>query len=681
MLIRAAGISKRIAGRTLFEGVSLHVQAGDRVGLVGPNGAGKSTLLRVLSGDEPADAGTISRPRQVKLGMLRQEIDPRQTHSVTEEAASALRHLDQLEAEMRLLEETMTETGSAGGDVDSDLAERYHRATTRFEHTGGFEREARVATVLAGLGFDEEARARPLASFSGGWLMRVELAKLLLSDLDVLLLDEPTNHLDLPAIQWFEETLDAFPGAAITVSHDRTFLRRHVDRVAELDGRGGFASYEGSYDSYLAQRAQRRASLLAAKQKQDRQVAQMERFVERFRAKATKAKQAQSRLRALERMQRISIEPDSSKRIRMRIPAPPRSGDAVMTLEDIHKSYDGKKLYDGVGFSLRRAERVALVGPNGAGKSTLLRLVAGALDFESGTRTPGHNVSVGFYAQHQLESLSPERSVLEELGSAAQLGDVPRLRGHLGAFLFSGDDVDKNVGVLSGGEKARLALAKLLLHPSNLLVLDEPTNHLDIEACEVLEDALDQYRGTLVFVSHDRSFINALATRIVEVTNGRLRDFHGNYDDYLRRLAEPTPGRVSPAGDVPADAKPDASPNLRAGPIAGSSKALRQRRRERSKTRAKLTRQIARLEAEIQAAEADVESLGWKLADPELYRDVDRLRELTQQKEALQDSITESYTRWERSADELAAIEDADEPGAPDEAAGKTRARRPSRAD
>jgi ATP-binding cassette subfamily F protein 3 len=635
----------------------------------------------MLFGDEPSDAGTITQPRQVKVGMLQQEIDPRQTHSVTEEAATALRHLDELEAEIRQLEQAMTEAGRAGGEVDSELADRYHRATTRFEHAGGFERETRIATVLAGLGFDEQARARPLASFSGGWLMRVELAKLLLSDLDVLLLDEPTNHLDLPAIQWFEETLDAFPGAAVTVSHDRTFLRRHVGRVAELDGRGGFATYEGSYDSYLAQRAQRRASLLAAKQKQDRQVAQLERFVSRFRAKATKGKQAQSRLRTLERMERISVEPESSRRIRMRIPTPPRSGEAAMTLEDIHKSYDGKPVYSGICFSLRRAERVALVGPNGAGKSTLLRLAAGRLDFDRGSRTPGHNVSVGFYAQHQLESLNADCSVLQELGSAAQVGDIPRLRGHLGAFLFSGTDVDKRVSVLSGGEKARLALAKLLLRPTNLLVLDEPTNHLDIEACEVLEEALGQYQGTLLFVSHDRSFINALATRIVEIRSGRLRDFHGNYDDYVRRLAEDTGPPAAPVVPAPALVEPKPSAKRPAQPATGDSKALRRQRRERAKTRDKLTRQIGRVEAEIQTAEAELESLGWKLGDPELYRDVDRMRELTQQREDLEASITASYTQWERLTDEVAAVEDAELPGGDDDSASGTRADAPGSAD
>lgn len=657
MLLRIDELAKRIGGRTLFAGVSLHVEAGDRIGLVGPNGAGKSTLLRVIAGDEPADDGRVTRPRHLKLGMLRQEIDPAQSCSAQQEAGKALAHLDQLEAQMRDLESEMSEAGASGHEVSPELAERYHSATMRFEHAGGFERHARVAAVLAGLGFDEEARNRALSTFSGGWLMRVELAKLLLSEPDVLLLDEPTNHLDLPAIQWFEDTLDSFPGAVLTVSHDRTFLRRHVSRVAELDGRGGFTSYEGNYQSYLAQRADRRATLLAAKTKQDREVAQMERFVERFRAKATKARQAQSRIKALERMERIDVGSDRHKRVRMRIPAPPRSGDVVMTLENIEKSYADKPVYQDMLFQLRRGDHVALAGPNGAGKSTLLRLVAGVLDFEAGTRTPGHNVQIGFYAQHQLESLDLRRTVLEELGSVAELEEIPRLRGHLGAFLFTGDDVKKRVSVLSGGEKARLALAKMLLHPANLLVLDEPTNHLDIEACEVLEQALGQYQGTLVFVSHDRAFINALASRVVQVQAGVLQDFPGNYDDYLRKIDLHKIDALETGSAAGVSAPEEAVPE-EAVPVPANSKQQRQQERGRRKAREKLSRQITKLEAEIQIAENEVESLGWKLGDPELYKDVDRMRELSEAKHALEGTVAELYAQWERLSDELTALDD-----------------------
>ncbi|MCA9512603.1 MAG: ABC-F family ATP-binding cassette domain-containing protein, partial [Myxococcales bacterium] len=549
MLLRLASLERSIAGRALFAGVDLDVRAGDRICVVGPNGAGKSTLLRIAAGLDAADGGEVVVPRGVRVGLLRQEIDPRRATSVRDEAATALAHLDALEAEMRALERAIAE---GGGDVDESLAERYDAASARFHHADGFARDARVDAVLEGLGFDGAARARPLSSFSGGWLMRVELAKLLLSEPDVLLLDEPTNHLDLPAIEWFESVLDGFAGAVVAISHDRAFLRRQARRIAELDGLGHCTVYEHDYDGYLRERERRREERLALRARQDRQIAHLEQFVDRFRAKATKARQAQSRLKAIDRIERVEIEPEGPRGPRLRIPEPPRSGRVVLELEGVAKRYGDQVVYDGLDFAIERGERVALVGPNGAGKSTLLRIAAGALAFDAGERALGHNVETAYFAQHQLEALDARRTILEELGADASLADHARLRGHLGAFLFSGDDVQKRIGVLSGGEKARVALAKMLLRPCNLLVLDEPTNHLDTSACEVLEQALASYAGTLLFVSHDRSFINAIATRIVEVRPGEIRSFPGTYDDYRARLRELERGAADPGDAAPA---------------------------------------------------------------------------------------------------------------------------------
>jgi len=648
VLLRLDDLSRHIGDRVLFEGVSLVVRPEDRIGLVGPNGAGKSTLLRTVAGDEPADRGTARPGKDVRLGMLRQEIDPGREHSVFDEAARALRHLDELERQMRALERQMSELD---GHVDAALAERYDGAVRRFERAGGFEREARVASVLAGLGFDDAARARPLSSFSGGWLMRVELAKLLLAGPDVLLLDEPTNHLDLPAIRWFEDTLARFRGAVIVVSHDRAFLRRHANRIVELDGRGSSNLYEGNYDRYLAERDRRREELLARKKNQDRQIAEQERFIERFRYKASKARQVQSRVKALEKIERIEVEEDPGRRMRLRIPAPPRSGATVMRLEGVRKAYGDNVVYDGVDFELQRGERVALAGPNGAGKSTLLRILAGALPVDAGVRDAGHNVQVSFYAQHQLESLDAENTVLEELDAGARTGDYPRLRGHLGAFLFTGDDVDKKVSVLSGGEKARLALAKMLLHPSNLLVLDEPTNHLDIQACEVLEEALDAYQGTLVFVSHDRDFINALATRVVDVQAGRLREYLGDYDDYERkRDAEEAAERAASGRE--ADGGAPAS-----GP---STKEQRQRERERRKQRDRTTRQLARLEEAIHALEAHTAELEARLADPDVYADAERFQALELERQDALEQTEDRMAEWESLSAKLEALDDGD---------------------
>jgi ATP-binding cassette subfamily F protein 3 len=647
VLLRAESVARAFGGRVLFCDVSLTVGSGDRIGLVGPNGAGKTTLLQILGGDDQADEGQVSKPREVRVGLLRQEIDPSGDRSVRDEVATVFSTLDALEREMRELEERMERGGREGSEVSAALADRYDRCRVAFEFGGGFEREARVERVLEGLGFDAERRARPLCSFSGGWLMRVELAKLLLSAPDVLLLDEPTNHLDLPSIQWFEETLAGYAGAAVIVSHDRTFLRRHVTRVAELEA-GRFTLFEGNYDRYLKQKAELRAHLLAQQSAQEREIARTERFIERFRYKATKARQVQSRVRALERMERVEVAPERRVGMRLRIPTPARAGEVVLRLEAIHKRYGENSVYRGVDLLIRRGDRVALAGPNGAGKSTLLRIAAGVLPFEAGERQLGHKVQVALFGQHQLEVLDPRRTVLEELEHVAHTEDIPRLRGHLGAFLFSGDDVEKKVSVLSGGEKARLALARLLLRPANFLVLDEPTNHLDLAACEVLEQALAGYAGTLLFISHDRTLINALATRIVEVRAGVLREFAGNYDRYLDAATE------APAMAAPEPAEGEAAP-------AANSKRERIAERERSREQVRHTRRaqrrLATLEAEIAALEGELEALSERLGAPEVYRDGEVVRAIEAERGEIRASLGRLYSEWEGLAAELESAE------------------------
>ncbi|MDJ0787727.1 MAG: ABC-F family ATP-binding cassette domain-containing protein [Myxococcota bacterium] len=662
MLLRLDDVARRIGARTLFQGVSLHVAPGDRIGLVGPNGAGKTTLMRLAAGLDEPDAGRRITQRGARIGLLGQEIDPSRTATVREDVGTALAHLDALESEIRETEQQMAEAG----EVSAAVAERYDQLQQRFAREGGFEREARIERVLSGLGFREEVRDRPLRSFSGGWLVRVELAKLLLAEPDVLLLDEPTNHLDIPSIQWFEETLAGFPGGVVSISHDRAFLRRNTTAIAELAG-GRFTVYAGSYDFYLKEREQRREALLAQKRSQDRKVAETERFIERFRAKATKARQVQSRVKALEKLERVEVEEEDTRRIRLRIPDPARAGAIPMRLSGIHKRYGDTVVYEGIDFELKRGERLALVGPNGAGKSTLLRILAGVLDFDAGERSIGHQVQVAFYAQHQLEALQAGRTVLSELEHGAKAEDFGRLRSHLGAFLFSGDDVDKKVSVLSGGEKARLALAKMLLRPANLLVLDEPTNHLDIQACEVLEGALRGYTGTVVFISHDRDFIDALATRVVEVDDGGLENHLGNYSDYLHRKErqepklerEPAPEARGKTSTEPASAEPTPAEPTAAEPTAAERKAARQLERERQKARDRITRRIAKVEAEILEREQSVEEAGLRLGDPEVYKDGDQVREIEAQREALRSEVQDRYGEWERLAAELEALDDA----------------------
>jgi ATP-binding cassette subfamily F protein 3 len=581
--------------------------------------------------------------------MLRQEIDPRLSRSVREEVSSVLGHLDELEREIAALEAEMARCGREGSEVSEELAHRYDRARSGFEFGGGFARAARVERVLDGLGFAEPARARPLSSFSGGWLMRVELAKLLLSAPDVLLLDEPTNHLDLPSIAWFEETLQEYRGAALIVSHDRTFLRRHATRVAELEN-ARFTVFEGGYDRFVSQKEASRVQLEAEARSQGRRIAETERFIERFRYQATKARQVQSRVKALAKLERVELAPESRRAMRLRIPEPARAGEVVLRLEGVHKRYGETVVYRGVDFLMRRGDRVALAGPNGAGKSTLLRIASGALAFDSGARTLGHNVTVASYAQHQLETLNGSRSVLAELESVASLDDVPRLRGHLGAFLFSGDDVQKKVSVLSGGEKARLALAKMLLRPANFLVLDEPTNHLDVAACEVLEEALSDYQGTLLFISHDRTFINALATRVLEVRDGVLLDHAGNYDDF-ERSAAPV---AAPGASVPTGASRPHAPAPKQERIAA-----REQGKQRSKREGRTRKRLAAVEAEISQHETALEQLTWRLADPQVHRDGDAVRGLEAERVELRGRVEALYREWERLAAEIESAQGA----------------------
>jgi ATP-binding cassette subfamily F protein 3 len=632
MPLRLAGISRAFGGRTLFAGVELEVRAGDRIALVGANGAGKTTLLRIAAGLEPPDAGERGCSRGERVALLRQEIDPARPGTVRAEAASAFAHLDALESELR---EAEAEMARDPAHVPPALAERYDRLHAHLLREDGFSRETQVERVLEGLGFDAAARARPLASFSGGWLMRVELAKLLLQDPDVLLLDEPTNHLDLPSLEWFDETLAAFRGGVVLVSHDRAFLRRHAARVAEL-ANGRLTVFPGGWDFTLAERERRREQAEAERRAQDRKIAETERFIERFRYKASKARQVQSRVKALEKLERVEALGGPARRMRLAIPEPSRAGAVPLELVGVHKAYGEQVVYRGVDLQIRRGEKLALVGPNGAGKSTLLRILAGVLPFERGERRVGHQVQVAFYAQHQLDALDPRLGVLEELERGAALEDVPRLRSHLGAFLFSGDDVQKKVSVLSGGEKARLALAKLLLRPSNVLVLDEPTNHLDVAACEVLESALVEYGGTLVVISHDRAFLNAVATRVVEVKAGALREFPGNYDDYLRRTAgvEARPAEGAARSPAAADA------------ARAANEARRQERREAEKSR----RRFAALEAEIAERESALQALTFRLADPDLWRDAEQARRLSADRDALRATLDGLYPEWERLA-------------------------------
>src|SRR5437773_5366324 len=567
-MIALDAISKGFGGRLLLREASWRIGRGERTGLVGPNGAGKTTLCRILAGEEPPDAGHVHRDTGVSVGYLPQDVGGHEAGTVLAEALSGFEEVWRLEAELERLAGLMADP--AAGEA---ATERYGEIQHRFEALGGYRLEAQAKVILGGLGFAPDDVHRSLAEFSGGWRMRAALARLLLLAPDLLLLDEPTNHLDIESLQWLEGFLSSYEGSVVVVSHDRYFLNRMVTSIAEVAD-GAITLYVGDYDHFLVAREERQAVLEARARDQAKRRAEIERFVERFRYQATKARQVQSRVKMLDKLERIEVG-RGARRIRFAFPAPPRTGRRVAALREARKAYGDNVVYAGVAFEVERGERVALVGPNGAGKSTLLRLLAGVLPLDGGERALGAHVAVHYYAQHQLDALTPALTVLEELERAApELGQT-RLRTILGAFLFSGDTVDKKIAVLSGGEKARVALAKMLVRPAALLCMDEPTNHLDLASREVLEQALATFPGTIVFISHDRYFINRLATTIVEVVRGGLTRHLGNYDDYLaaraRAAADAGPasrgrGEGRPLGTPLAPVPPPSpSPPRRAG--------------------------------------------------------------------------------------------------------------------
>ncbi len=648
-MLRVEQLSKSYGSRVLLDAVDLHVRPGDRIGLIGRNGEGKTTLLRMMAGLEPCDDGRVVPRRGARMGYLRQEIDPLSERPLIEEVRTVHEPLRALEQRVRDLEDEISRLGGDGRPVPDVLASRYDAASEEFRAAGGFAAESDLRATLVGLGIGPDRWDRPLRSFSGGWLMRVELAKLLLTRPEVLLLDEPTNHLDLPSIAWFEGMLASYEGGVVVVSHDRTFLDRHVHRIAELD-RGKLAVYTGNYTVYLEQKNEHDRLTQSRRANLERQIAHAQRFVDRFGAKESKATQAESRKKKIARMraEHDSLTPRSERRgLRFRFRPAPRSGDVVLRLERVAKAYDETVVYRSLDLELRRGDRIALVGPNGAGKSTLLRIAAGVLPIDGGTRELGHNVAAAFYAQHQLEALEPRNTVLAEVEAHAAFDEIPRLRSLLGTFLFSGEDVNKKVSVLSGGEKARVALAKLLLADANFLILDEATNHLDLQAREVLAAALAQFAGTMLFISHDRSFINALANKILEVKPGTdaaaTRLLSGNYDDYARRLE-------SESGAT----KPSKAPRQKKGRPPGDSPESRQRRKRLRELRAR----VSEAESPIESGEQEVERLGWLSADPALARDGGRMREIELERRSHQERLALLYSEWESLSAQIEALED-----------------------
>ncbi|MCB9740012.1 MAG: ABC-F family ATP-binding cassette domain-containing protein [Deltaproteobacteria bacterium] len=651
-MIQIQGLSKQFGPQRLWDGLSWLIRPGIRYGLVGPNGAGKTTLLRILSGADQPDGGSIVIPRGVRVGYLVQEVGELPGASTIEAVLLGIDGWTSTRAELAALRRKMAEDAAFAANPSALRA--LGDATDRFEAAGGEGLVDEARRMLGGLGFSPSMIEGPPNALSGGWRMRVALCRLLLARYDVLLLDEPTNHLDLEALAWFESFLDSYPGTIVVVSHDRAFLDRVPDIIAELSPRGIIESV-GGYEDYIEGRAQRIEQQQAAAATVERRRAQLQRFVDRFRAKATKAKQAQSRMKQLAKLEDVEVDGDVAG-IGFRFPPAGRTGKEVLRLHDVGMAYGSNRVYEGIELTIWRGMRVALVGPNGAGKSTLLKLLAGVLHPTEGEVVLGHQVRVEHYAQHQLESLDARSLVLTEAQRAASDQTMPKVRSLLGAFLFQGKAVEKRVHVLSGGERARLALCRMVLRAPNTLLLDEPTNHLDLLSREVLEDALSAFDGTVVLVSHDRAFINAVATHVLEVLpGGRVSLYEGDYDAYLYRKSGGDPKAVEAIlrGEDP-DARAASEDDDR-GPAAGETREeARARKRAEAELRAELSRRvkplrdrISGLEAQIERDEARCAEIAEQQLDPTLYDDSERVRVLAEEHGRLRAGIDDAMAKWE----------------------------------
>jgi ATP-binding cassette, subfamily F, member 3 len=650
-VIQLSDLTKSFGDRTLLEHVTWQIGDGERVGLCGPNGAGKTTLLKMLGGLDEPDSGAIIRPADLTIGYLPQDGLSHSGRTVFEEASSAFQPLLDIKAEMHDIEHRLGDAAVPEAEHEAMLS-RYAELQDRFRLSDGYNMDLRIATVLRGLGFSPEDAERPCETFSGGWQMRIALAKLLLGRPNLLLLDEPTNHLDLEARNWLEEYLSAYPYAVILVSHDRYFLDTVVTRITDLNLRK-LTDYVGNYSKYVDQRDAMLERLRQAKREQDEEVARVKMFIDRFRYQATKAAQVQSRIKLLEKVVPIEVPPER-KRIHFTFPKCSKSGRTVFEVKHARKTYGDLTVFKDVSLHIERGDRIALVGPNGAGKSTMMRLLSGEEPPDSGTRTPGHQVVMEYFAQDEAVRLDPGLTVYETLAAGSPNDMVPAIRNILGGFLFSGDDVYKKAAVLSGGERTRLAVARMLLRPSNTLLLDEPTNHLDLDSKDVLLEALEDYGGTLIFVSHDRYFVEKLATKIIEIGHGEAVVYPGTYAEFLwskTQKANPksqTPNPTSQTTKAAKDAKPAKTPRTKdQGPSREERKRIEAEKKKQQRSIETLQKRIADLEARIADKEARVKELEAAMSAPGFYDDRDASRLLVDQHQALMWEVGDLMGQWE----------------------------------
>ncbi|GAB3586030.1 ABC-F family ATP-binding cassette domain-containing protein [Hymenobacter daeguensis] len=635
-MISISDLDFHFGSRTLYDNASLHIKPKDKIGLIGLNGTGKSTLLRLLVGEYKADGGSISMSKEVTLGFLNQDLLSYDTHeSILHVAMQAFEEALELQKkidEILVLFET---------DYSDDLVDKLATMQERFEALGGYTMQARAEEILEGLGFSTEDLQKPLKSFSGGWRMRVMLAKILLQQPSLLLLDEPTNHLDLPSIKWIENYLADYEGAVIIVSHDRAFLDRTTNTTVEVLG-GKLVPYAGNYSYYLEEKEERNLIQKGAFENQQAQIRQAERFIERFKAKASKAKQAQSRVKALDKLERIEDVAQDAAKINMKFTFKVEPGRHILRMEHVTKKYDQKLIFRDTNVHIERGDKIALIGANGKGKSTLMRLVAGTEAPTAGKHQLGHNVIMSFYAQHQLESLTLDNEILQEMSEAGSKRNDMELRSVLGSFLFTGEEVFKKIKVLSGGEKSRVALAKTLISEANFLLLDEPTNHLDMVSVNILIQALEQYEGTFIVISHDRYFVENVATKIWFIEDYQLKEYPGTYAEYEqwqedREKAAKKAGLPSPSANKP---QPKEEKKAEATPAKTSSPDQK-----------KALRELAEVEAKIDVLEKELAGYEKQLADPKIYDNAAQLKDATMKFEQVKKELAQLNDRWEMLAE------------------------------
>jgi len=649
-MLTLSEISKSFGGRTLFSDVSLQVNRGDRIGLVGPNGAGKSTLFSLILQEDTPDDGDVSFERGTTLGFLPQESAPAGDETVVELATAITPDFIELSRKLKAWDTTHPDDIDPHDDVHS-----------RFNDLGGYQIEAKAKNILKGLSFRDSDFDRPAREMSGGWVMRAHLARLLTQEPDLLMLDEPTNHLDLEALLWFQEYLKGYPGAILMISHDREFLNQLVDTIIDIR-HGKLTRYRGNYDDYLLQRAAKDAQQLAAYKNQQKEIAHLQEFADRFRAKASKAAQAQSKLKQIERMEKIEAPVADDATVGFSFPQPQRSGLKVVSLKGVDFSYGEKPVYRNLEFQAERDERTVLVGPNGAGKSTLLKLLAGVLKPQAGECVLGHNVQSGYFSQYRTETLDMSRTVLDEASDTPQRVTEQYIRTVLGSFLFRGDDVFKKVNVLSGGEKSRLALVKLLLDPPNLLLMDEPTTHLDMASIDALVKALKEYTGTLIFISHDVYFIRALANKVLHVNAGVLTPYAGNYQYYLDKT-KASSARVALTAGL-SDGRPGQREPDRSAPVSGADRKEQKRleaatRQARSNARKAQQELVTRLEQRIAQCETRQADLAVELEKPETYAKAGAAMHLNRELMGVQHELDSLNAEWETASQKLAAMDAA----------------------